>query len=346
MDNLGQIRQTAAHWVAKRHAAEWSSADETQLNGWLEAAISHRIEYLCHEKTWREANRLKVLSAGSQAGLMPAADELQASPYFLRLGRSRDDTPRGAKRSRASIVGIAASLSIVCAGAVFGWLQLRGEPGDVYRTEVGVITALPLSDGSKITLNTASEIRLVVDRRKREVEVKQGEAFFEVAHDPSRPFTVDAGDRRITVVGTRFSVRREHGDLRVVVTEGRVSVSDSDVILRAGTIARSKDGKSMTVQERTPQQAEELLSWREGYVTFDAMPLADAIAEFNRYNTRKLVIADAAIAHLPVSGHFRWTSIEPFVRLLEQGFPVVAAREEHRIVLSSRQKPVETREPE
>jgi transmembrane sensor len=288
-----------------------------------------------------------LMSAKSTPGSMPAADDLEASPYFMRIGgRSSDSVPGTEKSSRAWIVGIAASLLIVCAGTVFGWMHLRGERGDFYRTEIGVITALPLADGSKITLNTASEIRLVVDRRKREAEVKQGEAFFEVVPDPSRPFTVDAGDRRITVVGTKFSVRREHGKLRVIVTEGKVSVSDSDVILRAGTIASSKDGESMTVQERTPEQAEELLNWREGYVTFDETSLAEAIAEFNRYNTRKLVIADATIASLPVSGHFRWTSIEPFARLLEEGFPVVVAREDDRIVFSARQKSLGTSEPE
>lgn len=325
MDSLEKIKETAAHWVAKRHTAQWSSADETQLNDWLDASIGHRVEYLGHEKTWRDSKRIESMRAG---------------------GGSSDIVPATEQRSRAWVVGVAASLLIVCAGTVLGWMHLHGQRGDFYRTEFGVITALPLSDGSRITLNTASEIRLAIDHSGREVELKHGEAFFEVAHDPSRPFSVDAGGRRITVVGTKFSVRHEHGDLRVVVTEGKVSLSDSDVILRAGTIANAKQGESMTVQERTPAQAEELLSWRDGYLTFDETPLAEAIAEFNRYNARKLVIADAALASLPVSGHFRWTSIESFARLLEEGFPVVVAREDDRVVLGSRQQSPRASEPE
>ncbi len=221
-------------------------------------------------------------------------------------------------------------------------------------------TSVPLSDGSKVTLNTDSEIRVAVTQQERKVALDHGEAFFEVVPDPARPFVVTVGEKRVIVLGTKFSVFREGDDIRVVVTEGRVSLSSFEpgipgsagskptngvggrtgpdtgaMVLRAGSIAKTK-GASLTIQSSL-KEAEELLSWRSGYVVFHETALADAVAEFNRYNTRKLVIEDPALAGLSISGNFRSTNVDSFVELLEDAFPVTVEQRGKRINVSRKQ---------
>ncbi len=239
-------------------------------------------------------------------------------------------------------------MSILLAGA---FVTFKDEIFDAHRftTVIGGLQAIPLSDGSRVTLNTDSELRIALNDRERVVEIEHGEAFFEVAHDPARPFIVKAGTRRVIAVGTQFSVRRAGADLRVVVAEGTVryegragntqspagAPSAGDVVLLpAGSIARA-EGDAFQVEQRPVAEAERNLTWRNGFLTFRDTPLADAVAEFNRYNTRKIVIDDPTIAALEVGGVFRSNNVEPFVRLLQRGFAIQAAVRADRIVLTA-----------
>jgi transmembrane sensor len=245
----------------------------------------------------------------------------------------------GGRSRRVAFFAAAASLLILLTGtlAVF-----RDELFNTHRftTVVGGLQTIPMADGSRVTLNTDTELRIRLNDRERTVEIGQGEAFFEVAHDPARPFVVKAGERRVIAVGTQFSVRREGADLRVVVSEGTVRYephardAPTPTLLPAGSVARA-EGDSIQVQQLPITEAERSLTWRNGLLTFRDTPLADAVAEFNRYNTRKIVIEDPQIASLKVGGVFRSRNVEPFVRLLERGFRIRAAVGPDRIVLSA-----------
>jgi transmembrane sensor len=213
-----------------------------------------------------------------------------------------------------------------------------------YATTVGALREVALADGSRITLSSDSRVRVTYSGDERHIELQRGEAFFDVARDPGRPFTVDAGPRRVTAVGTRFDVRRESADLRVVVTQGVVRLEAQAgvdgqhrpvTLLPAGSVALAS-GDGVTVQSGPVAQAEDRLRWRSGFLVFHDTPLASAAAEFNRYNTRKIVVADAAAGALRVGGNFRWSNAEAFVRLLQQGFPVRAEYRADAIVLHHR----------
>lgn len=213
--------------------------------------------------------------------------------------------------------------------------------GNTFSTQVGGVELVPLSDGSRVTLNTDSQIHLELSPAERKVELKHGEAFFEVAKDPKRPFVVSVGQKRVIAVGTKFSVLREANDMRVVVTEGKVRVESaagdpqgSAEFVSAGMVARATDD-GVLVQAKPLPEAQEHLSWLKGILTFRETTLGDAVAEFNRYNTRKIVIQDAAVAGLRVAGSFRSTNVDAFVRLLEQGYPIQAEQEGGEIVLKS-----------
>jgi transmembrane sensor len=133
-------------------------------------------------------------------------------------------------------------------------------------------------------------------------------------------------------VGTSFSVRREHEDIRVVVSEGQVRMESSAgavaqpvSILSAGSIASSAR-QSVLVQKKTLNDVTQYLSWRTGFLVFQSTSLAEAAAEFNRYNLDQIVIENATLASMKIDGNFRSNNVDAFVRLLGQNFPVVIER--------------------
>ncbi len=166
---------------------------------------------------------------------------------------------------------------------------------------------------------------------RREVWLDRGEAYFEVAHAANRPFVVHAGSRTITVLGTKFSVRRDGNRVIVSVLEGRVRVDRSDVrgqdngesassaTITGGDVALA-DGASTLVTASSAERVQHALSWREGMLMFDQSTLADAAAEFNRYNRRQIIIADPQTASIRIGGTFRATNVDVFVRLLREAY--------------------------
>jgi transmembrane sensor len=187
-----------------------------------------------------------------------------------------------------------------------------------------------------------SQIHVAFSAGERVVKLDQGEAFFEVSKDRSRPFVVDMGNKRVTAVGTQFSVRRDGTEIRVLVTDGRVRIDRQDVPsglgatqVAAGSQART-EGNSVLLDQPEPTQVEQLLSWRTGYLVFHETPLAEAITEFNRYSSRKIVIDDPTLGSLRIGGRFRSTDAEAFLWLLQNGFPITVAQRDDRISLTRR----------
>jgi transmembrane sensor len=172
----------------------------------------------------------------------------------------------------------------------------------------------------------------------------RGEAFFDVAKDPARPFVVYANDKRVVAVGTQFAVRMKPEGLQVIVAEGRVRVDKATLIGRpeslaelvAGNVAIA-DSSMVRVQVQPIVEVEQALSWRAGYIVLSRTSLDDAVAEFNRYNRRQLVINDPALAEIQVGGNFKADNIDGFVRLLEEGFQIRADEHSDRIVLTRMQ---------
>jgi transmembrane sensor len=251
---------------------------------------------------------------------------------------------RNAQRPRMRVPRmLGAPVAAVCliSAVVVGWIAWSHQ-GTSYRTAIGGIAAISMNDGSTVTLNTNSDIRVALNETERRVDLERGEAFFEVAKDPNRPFVVRIGDQRVIAVGTKFSVRREPNDVRVIVTEGRVRVEHSEphqpadaALISAGGVAVA-GAAGVLVQDKSLSDAEERLSWRQGIVVFRETLLSDAVAEFNRYNTRQIYIEDPALGSMRIGGHFRTRNAEGFVRLLAEAFPIRVEDNESRIVLRHR----------
>jgi transmembrane sensor len=242
-----------------------------------------------------------------------------------------------ARRRRA--LGILATAVAIILVVGVGRLILPHAPS--YRTEIGGLEAVPMADGSSVTLNTDSGIRVAITDTERRVDLQRGEAFFEVAKDSKRPFVVRAGTSRIIAVGTKFSVRREAGEVRVVVTEGRVRVetgqgpnTDPITLVSAGSVAHAQ-GTGILVESKASPDTDELLSWRRGFVVFHDTPIAAAAAELNRYNRRKIVIEDEDVAAIRIGGNFRATNAAAFIRILADEFPIHVEDRGEQIVLTS-----------
>ncbi len=366
MDSSIQIEEQAGQWLARRESGAWTGPDEAEFQAWLAQSTAHVVAYARLEAAWKQALRLKALSAGVPPGEVPSPEAWRLTPFFDRpappAGESITSSvsgdipspPQAGERARVRgpLFRRAIAASLILALATTAFWHLRSTAPD-YQTPVGRITSVPMNDGSQVTLNTDSRIRVALDPSERRVELQQGEAFFEVAKDPGRPFVVVAGDKRVIAVGTAFSVRRDRDGIRVAVTEGRIRIedrtqtaahhdaSDPPLTLPAGSVARATGG-GVLVQEKPIAEIESDLSWRTGYLVFRNLPLAEAAAEFNRYNTRKIVIGDPAVGAIRVSGKFRPGQVDAFARLMEEGFPIQARRSNARIVLTDRGRAEDT----
>ncbi len=353
-----EIERAAAGWLARRDGEGWTPADADALARWLDVDVAHRVAFLRLEAAWREAGRLQALGAGWKAadppprghwhaasretGLPPDADPLPTPPDLSGLRFA--PRPRHAASARRAMAA-AAFLIVLGAASLAGW-GLRTQThveATRYATTLGGLRTLSLADGSTTTLASDSQIDVRLSRRDRHIGLARGEAFFDVAKDARRPFVVDAGSREVVAVGTRFSVRRDPHEVRVIVTEGLVRLQSPAregarmpaAMLPAGSVALVR-GDAVLVRSVAVTDAERMLDWRAGLLVFSDTTLADAAAEFNRYNARKIVVADAQAGALRVGGSFRWDNADGFVRLLERGFPVRAEYADDRIVLASR----------
>jgi len=359
--NSAEIEATAASWFAKREGGDWNAADQAQLEAWLDSSTAHRIAFVRIMTAWERSGRLTALGAGVPEGTIPPRGAwgfaLSAKVPTSRAARERGESVAGAAPAATpSIVPevraasrplfsrhMRAVAALLVAGTAAGaFWYFSTDHADSYRTQIGALTTVPLSDGSKVTLNTDSQIHVELSPTLRRVKLDQGEAFFEVSKDGARPFVVEIADKRVIAVGTQFSVRRENNDIRVLVTEGRVWIERrgtadkaAQTQLAAGSEARTSQ-TAVLIDRPAPAQVEQLLSWRTGYLIFRDTALADAVADFNRYSARKIYIEDPAIAGIRIGGNFRSGDADAFLWLLHSGFPINVEQRSDRIILTKR----------
>lgn len=311
------IEARAAEWLALRDSAEGKDLREAEFEAWLAESMANRVAYLRLEAAWNRADRLASLRAPAQPMLLrPEAPKTVRIPIYMRL---------------------AASL-IVCAlaGAYIAWLDRAPETQQSFATGIGGHETVALSDGSQIELNTSTSVRTGFADGKRNAWLDQGEAYFSVKHDAAHPFVVWAGKRSVMVLGTKFSVHRDGDRLTVMVEQGMVTVSDGarhSALLAQGDTADVTSASFLRAHE-TAQEIADALSWRNGLLVFDHETLASAVAEFNRYNSEKLVVADAKAANLRIGGTFGNNNIAGFVRLLRSAFRLHEESRGNTVIIS------------
>lgn len=290
------INERATAWVARIDRFGLDDATHAELEAWLAGDGRRRGAFLRADAAWR------MLDRASQLALVPATT-LAEQPELI---------PKSATRRRF-LIGAAA-----LAAGLAGVALLPG--GNRYRTKVGEIRRLPLPDGSLAAINTQSEVAIAVTETRREVRVEEGEAWFQVKKDAARPFLVAVGDIRVQAVGTAFAVRRRDEGVEVQVTEGVVETwstrsPNERTRLAAGSKALiAETGAPAQPPVEAPVEIDRSLAWRTGQLIFDGDTLAQAAAEFNRYNERQVVIADPALGQEKLVGRFRTNEPDSFAR--------------------------------
>jgi transmembrane sensor len=292
------IEEQATAWIFREDEG-LTGAQEAARNAWLES-LDHRVAYLRLKAAWQRADRLSVLR-----GTAP---------------KDQTKIPRSQSWRR-----IAATLAVLgLSGAVAAGYFLY--PRETYETPIGARETVHLADGSIMELNTDTAVRTTIDQNNRRIVLDRGEVFLQVIHDSKRPFTVLAGSRRITDLGTKFSVRRDGDKVDVVVSEGRVSIVDIDKPKMVPPVIARKDTQVLVsadntlVAAKSPQEIHNALGWRQGLLIFNQETLAAAAAEFNRYNQKKLVIDGVAVGSTRIGGSFDASNVDAFARLLRDGF--------------------------
>ncbi len=307
---------TAAAWLAREDRG-LTAAEREARDLWLEQSSLNKVAYLRLKAAWRRADRLAALKRPVPA-IRPAL--VIHEGRFSRLGVK---------------LAIAASLTLLLGAGAF--LALRPAPPakvQDYATGIGGMRALRLADGTQVELNTNTRLQA----GDRTVTLKSGEAYFDVVHDAGRPFTVYAGNRRITDIGTRFAVFRNGDDVRVTVREGKVRVESLDgqgqdaVLVPAGREVIAAGSESLMLQ-KPARDIDNGLAWRGGMLVFDQQPLGEVAEQFNRYNARHIQVESGA-SRIRIGGRFKARNVESFVQLLHRGFGLTVREEGDRILVS------------
>jgi transmembrane sensor len=325
---LNDIEARAADWIAERDRCDGHLPNERQaeLDSWLNASTLNRVAFLRLDRVWQRADRLHALKSAAPAFVPDSAPRRRAGAWaWTRLARPP---------VRNAFAGL--SLAVL---ALVVFINVRPQPDTLsYATQRGQRESVTLSDGSQLTLNTATQLRTAVTAQARQVWLERGEAFFDIAHDAQRPFVIHAGKQTVTVLGTKFSLYRDGDKLRVAVLEGRVQVQGEEQS-RATVLTREQaavaDAGNVLVTAQSPQQLNASLGWLQGRLVFNDVTLAEAARQFNRYGKKQLVIKDDAAARIGIGGVFDASNVEAFARLLHAGFGLNVQVEGENIQISS-----------
>lgn len=299
------LRSEAAQWFNLERSGDMTLDDEHRFHDWLDRSDAHRDAYRLVERAWMIA------------GTIPQDPEMLAAPEPEAVeGNARPSHWR-------RYLALAASLLLVF--TVSWTVYQNGMPGGPaqdqrFSTGAGQTTTVTLPEGSVVTLDAETEMRLRETPGERRVDLVGGRAFFRVAADPSRPFIVHAGGKSVRAIGTAFEVSFEHGNMVVTLAEGKVRVEETGPGSGSGTDmvpgGQLVIGADHNWTLRRVDVAKET-SWTEGRLIFMNDPLSEAVAEMNRYSARKLVFKDGRIPEKAVVGVFEAGDVEGFVKAME-----------------------------
>jgi transmembrane sensor len=314
--------EQAALWLVQMDDGGLSEEEVTEFRAWLGASATHVEAFRNTLATWEGVTTLQSLST-----------------YFpLESLEARNRPAHTAHRAHRWPASIAAGLVVIALAIAAYVIPNAG----IYRTGIGEHVRVELPDGSEMILNTNSELKVSFDEHVRRIDLLRGEAFFNVIKDPQRPFVVVGDDNVVTAVGTAFSVFKQNGTVKVLVSEGIVQLQSTASKMKSGADTDEPSGsKSPVYLERgqmgvfsetrleveaiSTEKVEQQLSWRQSMLVFDGESLSQVMAEFQRYTQTRLIVDDS-IADLRVGGYFRSDDIEGMLTSLQSNFKVAVVR--------------------
>ncbi|CAN5216429.1 FecR domain-containing protein [soil metagenome] len=283
-------------------------AETAAIYRWIDADPAHAVAFARAEVAWEASARLKA-SPTERAALANAPE----SPAYAH-------PPKRRRIMAAAMIAatLLAAISLVTFHKLYGMQR--------YATAIGQVSDVHLADGSVMHLNSGSVAEVRLTDHGRFIHVLNGEISFDVAHDKTRPFDVQAQSAVIRAVGTAFNVRLRESLVELTVTQGIVAVRSGKGVgqrVNAGNGAAIRP-ETIALTRLGPQLIGQRMAWREHMVELDGDTVEQAIAEFNRYRKAPLVIGDARVSGLRIGGRFRTTESEQFLAALQLTLPIRA----------------------
>lgn len=315
------MRAEASAWIARLHGPQRNPRIEAGFKSWLKANPAHALAFEQTTEAWDAMSTVP-------------AERLSCMVRWDRVGTRR--------MSNNKLTLAAAAVIAVAVVGLSATLYLRSNP--VTTTAIGEQRVVTMSDGSRIYLNTASRLRTTYTASIRHIELESGEALFQVAKDVQRPFTVRAGEREITALGTTFVVRHDKQLTAVTLIDGKVAVNNdtspaasaasaaaAHAVLSPGErVVFSSAGEVAHVDR---PELERIVAWQRGLVVLDSTPLSEAIAEMNRYSAVPLATGNSELADVRVSGAFRAGDSLSFAQAVATTYRLQVKQQDNRIVL-------------
>lgn len=319
-----EILATAMNWRQRLGEGECSVDDEAELEVWLQADERHLLAFE---------------QMGQVCGVF---EQHAASPEMLgarrallqrvqRQARGRWTGPAAVLRAPSRRIAAAMVAAALLAGV--GLWPVIG-PGDVYSTGLGERRVIILDDGSVLSLDAMSRVSVRYSDHERRLKLRKGQARFDVAHDPSRPFSVTARDHKVVATGTAFNIDLLAPVMRVTLIEGRVLVLPEDasvlrtqpvkpekaVELRSGQVLVARNNRQVDLVSAV--DLNQTTSWQQGQLAFTREPLGQAVERVNRYTDQKITVGDAKAAAIPLSGTFNAGDVNAFLEAVGEFLPV------------------------
>lgn len=304
--------EEAALWIARMDRGPLGADERVRFDAWRQASPANAEAFARLNAHW---NEMDVLAAGLKTapprrplplllgGIGAAAAALVAAVVVVSTLPDRQPAPVVTAATAPAAVGL-------------------------YETAIGEQSRVELADGSIVTLNTGSQIEVRLTPAERSIRLLEGEAFFEVAHDPSRPFRVYAGNGVTSAVGTAFSVRLKGAEVEVLVSEGKVSFAEvADLAEKVEPVAYLAAGETGVFSDRVKlieavetSEVSRKLAWRGGRLEFAGEPLSSVVEDISRYTGIEIEIASEELARIRVGGSYEVGEVDAMLEQLETSF--------------------------
>lgn len=317
----------AAHYITRLYSGELTGLEEQEIYQWLEESDEHKKEYQLQLQLWEASQDLDLASS------TPQKEHKKVQRKFLNWYTS-----------------IAAAALLTISLFIVNNSLMKSTPSLVYKTNIGEVENITLSDNSIITLNTNSEIKVTLTDEVRKVDLISGEAFFVVTSNKKRPFVVVSGQQEITVVGTQFNVHKMLSGVEVAVIEGIVQVEQKlgistqsklkpvgqdKYLLEKGNIGTFNTATDIIMPLDSAKRAKKT-SWRNGLLVFKDENLQTVINELNRYRHNKIELQGVDTQTLKISGAFDFTQKEQVLTGLLQTLPIKMEYQGNKIILTNK----------
>lgn len=340
MDDLTRIKSQAQRWVVDLADEDLTEAEEIQFREWINSSPSHEEIFLDSQAVWSNIGQMDhLVGLTSRNKLLNDISKKAESTNNIHTDEPETSLSELIHHKVKSWFWVPASAIVLFATLWFipGTLEKAPEYR-IYTTQKAEINNISLEDGTSLVLGAKSTVRVMFNDSQRNVELMNGEAFFNVAKNPNRPFYVTAKDIAVRVLGTQFNVYKGRDKMRVSVKEGVVELLTTEAApthsmpAEYNSVATLTAGRQITTSYEGKILIDEQIeidapgAWRYGRLDYHEVPLREVLEDANRYYSGDITIADESIAELVVTASFRSGRIDQMIDTLTLALPIEATR--------------------